>query len=77
MGTRGKSKVDYMSTAADVERNSSDGSRVPGETPMHDAGANGADCVPGSLKFRYELWEWVWGGATHRKHNCFHTSRTA
>ena len=44
---------------------------------MHDAGANGANGVPGGLNFNYELWEWVCCGATHRKHNCFHTSRTA
>ena len=66
-----------MPTVADIERNPSDGSRVPGKTPMHDAGANGADCAPGGLKFRYELWEWVCCGATHRKYNYFNTSRTA
>ena len=65
-----------MPTVADIERNPSDRSRVPGKTPMNDAGANGADCAPGGLKFRYELWEWVYFGATDRKHNCFHTSRT-
>ena len=31
------------------------------------------DYALGGLKFRYELWEWVCCGATHRKHNCFHT----
>lgn len=57
VGTRDKPNVDYMPTVADVTRNPSDGSpaRVPCEVPMHDAGANGTDGVPGGLSFQYDF----------------------